>query len=40
MIIRYLYDIFNQELTHIACPNVPVYKYGFFNQWQTEPLWK
>jgi abortive infection bacteriophage resistance protein len=23
-----------------ACPHVPVYKYGFFNEWQTEPLWK
>ena len=21
-------------------PNVPVYKLGFFNQWQNEPLWK
>jgi len=21
-------------------PNVPVYKLGFFNQWQSEPLWK
>ncbi|MDR1119914.1 MAG: Abi family protein [Dysgonamonadaceae bacterium] len=23
-----------------AYPCVPVYKYGFFNGWQTEPLWK
>ncbi|MDR1172062.1 MAG: Abi family protein [Bacteroidales bacterium] len=23
-----------------AYPRVPVYKYGFFNGWQTEPLWK
>jgi abortive infection bacteriophage resistance protein len=23
-----------------AYPNVPVYKYGFFNEWQAEPLWK
>jgi abortive infection bacteriophage resistance protein len=22
-----------------AYPNVPVYKYGFFNHWQDEPLW-
>jgi abortive infection bacteriophage resistance protein len=21
-------------------PNVPVYKYGFFNRWRSEPLWK
>jgi len=21
-------------------PNVPIYKYGFFNSWQSEPLWK
>ena len=21
-------------------PNVPIYKYGFLNQWQNEPLWK
>jgi len=21
-------------------PNVPIYKMGFFNNWQTEPLWK
>jgi len=21
-------------------PNVPIYKLGFFNQWQNEPLWK
>ena len=21
-------------------PNVPIYKYGFFNNWRTEPLWK
>jgi len=21
-------------------PKVPVYKLGFFNQWQNEPLWK
>ena len=21
-------------------PNVPIYKYGFFNRWQTEPLWE
>ena len=21
-------------------PNVPVYKLGFFNHWQNEPLWK
>jgi hypothetical protein len=20
-------------------PNVPIYKLGFFNQWQAEPLW-
>jgi len=23
-----------------AYPNVPIYKYGFFNNWQNEPLWK
>ncbi|MDR1181181.1 MAG: Abi family protein, partial [Bacteroidales bacterium] len=23
-----------------AYPHVPVYKYGFFGGWQTEPLWK
>jgi abortive infection bacteriophage resistance protein len=23
-----------------AYPRVPVYRYGFFNGWQTEPLWK
>ena len=23
-----------------AYPNVPIYKYGFFNLWNTEPLWK
>jgi abortive infection bacteriophage resistance protein len=23
-----------------ACPGVPIYRYGFFNGWQTEPLWK
>ena len=23
-----------------AYPNVPVYKLGFFNQWQSEPLWQ
>lgn len=22
-----------------ACPGVPIYKYGFFNGWETEPLW-
>jgi abortive infection bacteriophage resistance protein len=22
-----------------AYPNVPVYKFGFFNHWHTEPLW-
>lgn len=22
-----------------AYPNVPIYKYGFFNNWQSEPLW-
>jgi abortive infection bacteriophage resistance protein len=21
-------------------PNVPIYKYGFMNQWKNEPLWK
>jgi abortive infection bacteriophage resistance protein len=21
-------------------PNIPIYKYGFYNNWQTEPLWK
>jgi abortive infection bacteriophage resistance protein len=21
-------------------PNVPIYKYGFLNQWQNEPLWQ
>jgi abortive infection bacteriophage resistance protein len=21
-------------------PNVPVYKYGFLNQWRHEPLWR
>jgi abortive infection bacteriophage resistance protein len=20
--------------------NIPIYKYGFFNHWQDEPLWK
>ena len=23
-----------------AYPNVPIYKYGFFNRWNTEPIWK
>ncbi|MDR1023906.1 MAG: Abi family protein [Prevotellaceae bacterium] len=23
-----------------AYPRVPIYKYGFFNGWQAEPLWK
>jgi abortive infection bacteriophage resistance protein len=23
-----------------AHPNVPVYKLGFFNEWQNEPLWQ
>jgi len=23
-----------------AYPNVPIYKIGFFNRWQSEPLWK
>jgi abortive infection bacteriophage resistance protein len=23
-----------------AYPNVPIYRYGFFNQWQSEPLWQ
>jgi len=23
-----------------ACPNVSIYKYGFFNRWHTEPLWR
>jgi hypothetical protein len=27
------------DLIH-AYPRVPVYKYGFFNGWQTESLWK
>jgi len=22
-----------------AYPNVPIYKYGFFNRWRQEPLW-
>jgi abortive infection bacteriophage resistance protein len=22
-----------------AYPNLPIYKYGFFNDWQAEPLW-
>jgi hypothetical protein len=21
-------------------PAVPIYKYGFFNNWQAEPLWQ
>ena len=21
-------------------PNIPIYKLGFFNNWQNEPLWK
>jgi len=21
-------------------PNIPIYKMGFFNNWQSEPLWK
>jgi abortive infection bacteriophage resistance protein len=21
-------------------PNVPVYRYGFLNQWRNEPLWQ
>jgi len=27
------------DLIH-AYPNLPVYKLGFFNHWQSEPLWK
>ena len=23
-----------------AYPNVPIYKYGFYNNWRSEPLWK
>ena len=23
-----------------ANPRVPVYKYGFLNNWQNEPLWQ
>jgi abortive infection bacteriophage resistance protein len=23
-----------------AYPNVPIYKYGFFNNWHSEPLWQ
>jgi abortive infection bacteriophage resistance protein len=21
-------------------PNVPIYKYGFFNHWEREPIWR
>ena len=32
-------DIKQQIITLInAYPNVPVYKYGFFNKWRNEPL--
>jgi abortive infection bacteriophage resistance protein len=27
------------DLIH-AYPNVPIYRLGFFNQWENEPLWK
>jgi abortive infection bacteriophage resistance protein len=27
------------DLIH-SHPHVPVYKYGFFNNWRNEPLWK
>jgi abortive infection bacteriophage resistance protein len=34
-------DIKQQIITLTdACPNVPIYRYGFFNHWQNEPLWK
>ena len=34
--------VFNkQKITNLidAYPNVPIYKYGFFNNWRNEPLW-
>jgi abortive infection bacteriophage resistance protein len=27
------------DLIH-AYPNIPIYRFGFFNQWESEPLWK
>jgi hypothetical protein len=21
-------------------PDVPIYKYGFFNNWRNEPIWQ
>jgi abortive infection bacteriophage resistance protein len=33
-------DIRQRIITLInAYPNLPIYKYGFFNNWQAEPLW-
>jgi abortive infection bacteriophage resistance protein len=39
--LNHSHDVKQQiiDLIH-AYSNVPVYKYGFFNQWQNEPLWK
>ena len=35
-------DNIKQKIINLtnAYPDVPIYKYGFFNRWQTEPLWK
>jgi len=36
-----LYDIKQKIIDLINChPNIPIYKYGFLNNWQNEPLWK
>jgi abortive infection bacteriophage resistance protein len=35
-------DDIKQKITDLihAYPNVPVYRYGFFNNWRNEPLWE
>jgi abortive infection bacteriophage resistance protein len=45
--MAYLYNYLNQsndvkqKIINLInnYPNVPIYKYGFFNNWHTEPLW-
>jgi abortive infection bacteriophage resistance protein len=34
-------DDMKQKIINLidAFPNVPIYKYGFFNRWRSEPLW-
>ena len=35
-------DDMKQQIIELidAYPDVPIYKYGFFNNWHNEPLWK